>query len=92
GTRGKRAAAAALGPASLTAREQEVAQLAVDGLTAREIGAALFIGERTVEGHLARAYARLGVRSKLELTRRAAELGLRTPSRTGTPDPTHAGS
>ncbi|WP_300007448.1 LuxR family transcriptional regulator [Pseudonocardia sp.] len=97
GTRGKRAAAAALGPSSLTAREREVAQLAVDGLSAREIGAALFIGERTVEGHLARAYARLGVRSKLELTRRAAELGLRTPgtrtsARTSTPDPQRAGS
>ncbi|MCX6464122.1 MAG: AAA family ATPase [Pseudonocardiales bacterium] len=92
GTRGKRAAAAARGPSSLTPREREVARLAVDGLSAREIGAALFIGERTVEGHLARAYARLGVRSKLELTRRAEELGLRTPSRTGTPDPQRARS
>jgi DNA-binding CsgD family transcriptional regulator len=92
GTRGKRAVAAVLGPSSLTTREREVAQLAVDGLSAREIGAALFIGERTVEGHLARAYARLGVRSKLELARRAEELGLRTASRTGTPDAQRAGS
>ncbi|WP_181779354.1 response regulator transcription factor, partial [Pseudonocardia pini] len=56
--------------------------------SAREIGAELFIGERTVEGHLARAYARLGVRSKVELVARAGELGLRsrTGPRTGTPD------
>lgn len=74
---------------SLTDREREVARLAADGLSAREIGAALFIGERTVEGHLARAYARLGVRSKVELARRAADFGLRAaPTRTATPDPT----
>ncbi len=94
GSRGKRAAAAALGPSSLTGREREVAELAATGMSAREIGAALFIGERTVEGHLARAYARLGVRSKVELARRADEFGLCTPAghsgtaaRTATPDP-----
>jgi DNA-binding CsgD family transcriptional regulator len=78
GSRGKRAAAAASGPGSLTAREREVAQLAADGLSAKEVGERLFIGERTVEGHLARAYAKLGVVSKVELARRAGELGLRS--------------
>jgi DNA-binding CsgD family transcriptional regulator len=92
GSRGRRAAAAAAGPGSLTPREREVAGLAAAGLPAREIGAALFIGERTVEGHLARVYARLGVRSKVELARRAAEFGLdgagsRTGARTFPPDP-----
>lgn len=88
GSRGRRAAAAARGPSSLTAREREVVELAAGGLSAREIGAELFIGERTVEGHLARAYARLGVRSKVELARRAAELGVRvrTGVRAATPD------
>lgn len=90
GSRGRRAAAAARGPESLTAREREVAELAAAGWLAREIAAALFIGERTVEGHLARVYARLGVRSKVELARRAGEFGLRTGIRTGartaTPD------
>ncbi len=53
----------------LTRREREVVVLAVQGLTAREIGAQLFIGERTVETHLAHAYGKLGVRSKLDLVR-----------------------
>jgi DNA-binding CsgD family transcriptional regulator len=89
GSRGRREAAAAGGPASLTAREREVAELAATGLSAREIGARLFIGERTVEGHLARAYARLGVRSRVELARYVAARGLTdssTGARTGTPD------
>ena len=53
-----------------------MARLAAQGRSAREIGAQLFIGERTVETHLANAYAKLGVTSKLDLVRRAGELGL----------------
>jgi DNA-binding CsgD family transcriptional regulator len=53
----------------LTHREREVAALAAEGLTAREIGERLFIGERTVETHLAHCYAKLGVASKRELIR-----------------------
>src|SRR5215472_4342380 len=68
--------AALSGPSSLTRREREVARLAVAGSTARQIGERLFIGERTVEGHLARIYAKLGVGSKLQLVARAAEFGL----------------
>jgi DNA-binding NarL/FixJ family response regulator len=60
----------------LSSRERQVARLAVDGLTAREIGEQLFIGRRTVETHLANVYTKLGVRSKVELARRAAELAL----------------
>jgi DNA-binding CsgD family transcriptional regulator len=74
--RGEKAAAALLGPASLTKREREVARLAVQGLTAKEIAKQLILGPRTVEGHLANVYAKLGVRSKVELVRRATELGL----------------
>ena len=76
GSAGKRASAAASGPASLTSREREVAALAAAGLSAKEIGVRLFIGKRTVESHLAGAYAKLGVRSKVELARRGPELGL----------------
>jgi DNA-binding CsgD family transcriptional regulator len=76
GSAGRRAAAAALGPDSLTRREREVARLAATGMSAKEIAAALFVGERTVESHLASVYAKLGVDSKLQLVHRAAELGL----------------
>jgi class 3 adenylate cyclase/DNA-binding CsgD family transcriptional regulator len=77
GARGRRAAARAVaGPAALTKREREVARLAIEGRTAKEIAAALFIGERTVETHLAGAYAKLGVSSRVELVRLGATLEL----------------
>jgi DNA-binding CsgD family transcriptional regulator len=57
------------GTENLTAREQQVARLAAQGFTAREIGIELHIGRRTVETHLANAYDKLGVRSKRELIR-----------------------
>jgi DNA-binding NarL/FixJ family response regulator len=40
-----------------------------DGRTNREVAAELFLGERTVESHLSRVYAKLGVRSRTELAR-----------------------
>jgi len=54
---------------TLTRRERDVVVLAVHGFTARRIGEQLFIGERTVETHLANAYGKLGVRTKVELAR-----------------------
>ena len=74
GRPGHRALAALDGPRPLTQREHQVADLAVDGLTARQIGEHLFIGVRTVETHLANIYAKVGVRSRVELLRRAVEL------------------
>jgi class 3 adenylate cyclase/DNA-binding CsgD family transcriptional regulator len=76
GARGRRAARAATGPAALSKREREVARLAVDGRSAKEIAAALFIGERTVESHLAAVYAKLGVSSRVELVRLGPDLHL----------------
>lgn len=69
GKPGRRAADGLRGPATLTHREREVAAHAVEGLTAREIGDRLFIGERTVETHLAHVYAKLGVHNRLGLVR-----------------------
>jgi DNA-binding CsgD family transcriptional regulator len=74
--RGRRVAAAVLGPGSLTGREWEIVRLARLGLTAAEMAKQLSISPRTVETHLANAYAKLGVRSKVELARRATEIGL----------------
>jgi DNA-binding CsgD family transcriptional regulator len=60
---------------SLTQRELEVARLGAEGFTAAEIGRRLNIGDRTVESHLASAYSKLRIRSRLQLIRMASELG-----------------
>jgi DNA-binding CsgD family transcriptional regulator len=60
----------------LTKREREVAVLAAQGYTAREIGVQLHIGERTVETHVANVCSKLGLKAKVELVRSAARLGL----------------
>lgn len=73
---GRRTRGSMLGPSALSRREREVAGLAVAGLRTKEIARRLFIGERTVETHLEHAYAKLGVRSRLDLVRRASEFGL----------------
>jgi DNA-binding CsgD family transcriptional regulator len=53
----------------LTAAERRVAALAAAGQTNREVAAALFLSERTVESHLTHVYAKLGIRSRTELAR-----------------------
>lgn len=52
----------------LTAREHEVAMLAVDR-TNKEIASQLGIAERTVENHLQRVYGKLGVQRREDLGR-----------------------
>ena len=52
------------GVESLTEREKQVASLAANGLSNREIGAELFVQRKTVEFHLGHAYRKLGVRSR----------------------------
>jgi DNA-binding CsgD family transcriptional regulator len=51
----------------LTPVEQRVARLAAAGRTNREIADVLFMSVRTVEGHLSRIYAKLGIRSRIDL-------------------------
>jgi DNA-binding NarL/FixJ family response regulator len=54
---------------ALTAREREVAELVASGRSNKEVASALYLSEKTVEHHLSRIYAKLGVRSRTELAR-----------------------
>jgi DNA-binding CsgD family transcriptional regulator len=57
----------------LTDSERRVAELAASGLTNREVASAMFISPKTVEANLARAYRKLGIRSRAELGARMSE-------------------
>ena len=55
------------GGSGLSPRELEVAMLVAAGKRNREVAAALYLSEKTVESHLARIYDKFGVRSRAAL-------------------------
>lgn len=58
---------------TLTAAERRVAALVAEGRTNHEVATALFLADRTVASHLTRIYAKLGVRSRVDLVRLARD-------------------
>lgn len=68
-------------PAVLTRREQEVARLVAEGKSDRDIATALFIAQRTAEGHVQRSLVKLGYtsRSQLAVWAAARTAGTRNP-------------
>jgi DNA-binding CsgD family transcriptional regulator len=63
----KRISGRAATPGALTPAEERVAALVAEGKTNREVAAALFLSERTVEGHLSRIFGKLGIRHRTEI-------------------------
>ena len=79
---------------TLTTREQEIVQLVVEGRSNDEIGVALAIATKTVEGHLGRVFERLGIESRAALSARAVAEGwldVPTVARRRRPGPTPGG-
>jgi DNA-binding CsgD family transcriptional regulator/sugar lactone lactonase YvrE len=63
-----------VGP-KLSRREREVASLVAQGMTSREIGAKLFISERTAEGHVEQIRNKLGFKSRAQIAAWVTEEG-----------------
>jgi DNA-binding NarL/FixJ family response regulator len=60
----RRRSAGGTGLAGLSGREREVADLVALGHTNKEIAGELFLSEKTVESHMSRLFAKLGVSSR----------------------------
>jgi DNA-binding CsgD family transcriptional regulator len=74
-------------PGALTPAEERVAALVAEGKTNREVAAALFLSDRTVEGHLSRVFGKLGIKHRTEV---APALAARQAQ--GTPVPNTEGA
>jgi DNA-binding NarL/FixJ family response regulator/tetratricopeptide (TPR) repeat protein len=62
-------------PSALSAREREVAKLVAQGNSNRQIAAALFISEKTVERHMSNIFGKLGISSRTSLATQVVVAG-----------------
>src|ERR1019366_2066361 len=74
--------AALLGPEALPPAQVRTARLAAGGPSNREIAQALFVSAKTVESQLSQAYAKLGIRTRADLS-----AALSNVNRSAVPDP-----
>jgi non-specific serine/threonine protein kinase len=78
-TTGRRRPAGSL--PQVTSRESEVAQLVAQGLSNRQIAAALHVTERTAENHVANIMNKLGFRSRVQIGTWVSEGGVNSEGR-----------
>jgi DNA-binding CsgD family transcriptional regulator len=76
----KRISGRAASAGALTPAEERVAALVRLGKTNKEVAAALFLSDRTVEGHLARIFGKLGIRQRAELADALQRRGIAAPN------------
>jgi DNA-binding CsgD family transcriptional regulator len=68
------------GVEALTPSELRIVRLAADGRTNREIAHELYVTLKTVEGHLSRAYTKLGIEGRTQLLQALEEEKTRVPT------------
>jgi DNA-binding NarL/FixJ family response regulator len=66
---------------TLTPQELQIARLAAEGLTNKEIADRLYLSHRTVGAHLYRVFPKLGITNRAQLRDTTATLGLDPPLR-----------
>ena len=66
---------------SLSAQELQVARMAAEGLSNRQIGERLYLSHRTVASHLYHIFPKLGITSRAQLTAMNLDLPAVPPSR-----------
>ena len=79
GDPGQRARPGPALPGNLTPREAEVLALIGEGLSNREIGERLVLGQATVKTHVNRIFAKIGTQSRAQAVRYAISNGLAGP-------------
>ena len=77
------------GPRPLSAQELQVARMAAEGLSNRQIGQRLYLSHRTVASHLYRLFPKLGITSRAQLTAMSLDLPAVPPLRPGRLDVPH---